>query len=577
MERQYNGYIGALLVALLLCFTACEEELWNESDLERPLAQGEFVVDYAADGLDTRSIHAQVPKRFRISSLTYLLYDIQGNLLKRREIPDIDTSTVWPLKRETMTWAQREALKDTLTTQRMNRVVFVANIDPKKCGWKDANGLPVSPLQYPEDLNRAYLELPAQAFNDGNMFYLFMRDTLVKDMTGIDREHPLNCPVTLHRVVTRTDFFTEEFPEWEKIDDNTEENLPAETDTVYKYMAYYAQNLFAENLLPKDNQVTMAGSLLKEQDAFLDIIQGYFNKKSLENLEALDGKYKTLADNTKKLRDYIQAHPELLPAYLTEEARSAEIFPLLIEDCLRNQELRTLWKSTWRSGKWAELSYKDNNNGTNRFHLQKKKTDGTLAASAKIEVDTVKVMNDKVYQFDISYCGFSHIGFANPEKNILSAIQWYDQETDQQASNTLQTGGTLTTQQRGNEWYEIRYQPMQPLSYQCDPKGQAVAKSYTSVYDLEAGLPFEDALASDQMTEEDLTKVVSELKTAIKEEALPNFSTENKQKYWPTVDAATDSLKQVTLTIQYPDLSKKGALLFKEKWNIRKVQGGITK
>lgn len=568
MERQYNGYIGALIAALLLIFTACEDELWNESDLERPLAQGEFVVDYAADGLDTRSIHAQVPKRFRISSLTYLLYDIEGNLLKRREIPDIDTSTVWPLKRETMTWAQREALKDTLTTQRMNRVVFVANIDPKKCGWAEDS------LKNPEDFTKAYLELPAQAFNDGNMFYLFMRDTLVKDMTGIDREHPLNCPVTLHRIVTRTDFFTEEFPEWLSIDDPNAE-LPTAVDTVYKYMAYYAQNLFAENLLPKDNQETMAGSLLNEQDAFLDIIQDYFNKKSLENVELLGGKYKTLADNTKKLRDYIQAHPELLSPYLTEETRSAAIFPLLINDCLKNSDLRERWKSTWRSGKWAELSYKDNN-GTDQFHLKKKNTDGTLAASAKIKVDTVKVMNDKVYQFDISYCGFSHIGFANPEKNILSAIKWYEQKTDQQASNTLQTGDTLTTQQRGNEWYEIRYQPMQPLSYKCD-KGTDVAKPYTSVYDLEAGLPFEDALASDKMTEEELTKVVSELKTAIKEEALPNFSTENKLKYWPTVDAATDSLKQVTLTIQYPDLSKKGALLFKEKWNIRKVQGGITK
>ena len=118
---------------------------------------------------------------------------------------------------------------------------------------------------------------------------------------------------------------------------------------------------------------------------------------------------------------------------------------------------------------------------------------------------------------------------------------------------------------------------MQPLSYQCDPKGTDVAKPYTSVYDLETGLPFEDALRTENMTEEELIKVVSELKAAIKEEALPNFSVENKQKYWPNADAAADSLKNVTLTIQYPDLSKEGALVFKEKWNIQKVQGGITR
>lgn len=560
------------MLALLLCLTACEEDLLVENGIDRPLAEGEFIVDYAADGLDTRSIHANMPKNARISSLTYLLYSIDGTLLKRREIPNIGPNTVWPLRRETMTWAQREALKDTLTTQKMNSVVFAANIDPKKCGWEKE-----SPLKDADNLKNAYLELPSRSFNDGNMFYLFVRDTLVNNMTGVDRDHPLNCPVILHRVVTRTDFFTEEFPMWETIDNM--DVVPQPGDTVYNYMAYYARNIYVENLKPSDEKLTLIGSLEKEQNEFLQLIYKYFNDKYSNSgiLDRNKEKYDKLRKNVTSVQDYLKTHSESTQAFLVEENRSNAIFSLLMNDCLLNQELRNCWKTTWRNGKWAELSYK-NNNGVNQFFLDKKNTSGNLATSAKMKVDTSLVITDPIYHFSTSYCGFSHIGFANPERNVLSAINWYREEDAQTAlpNLALSTCDTLTTQQQGNEWYEVRYQPMQPLSYNCPKEDNTgLVKPYGSEYDLKKGLPFKDALRKEDMSEEDLEKLVAELVKAIKEEALPNLSSENKQKYWPK--EVTDSLSQVTLTIQYPDLSKDGALVFNGKWNIRKVQGGTTK
>jgi hypothetical protein len=124
----------------------------------------------------------------------------------------------------------------------------------------------------------------------------------------------------------------------------------------------------------------------------------------------------------------------------------------------------------------------------------------------------------------------------------------------------------LTTGQDGNEWYEVRYHPMLPLSYKAVES--ATPKSYVSVYDLN-NLPFKDALRTDKITEEELDKLVENLKKVINEEALPAFSEEDKTKYFE----GEPSLANVRLTVHYPDLSKDGVLVFNEKWNIRKVQG----
>ena len=101
-------------------FCSCEPEAIDDGRDMRPI-EGTYVIDYTFEGTRTytRSIHQDQPANQRISSLTYLLYGKDGKskesmLLKRREIPDISKDTKWPLKRETMTWGQREALKDTL-------------------------------------------------------------------------------------------------------------------------------------------------------------------------------------------------------------------------------------------------------------------------------------------------------------------------------------------------------------------------------------------------------------------------------------------------------------------------------
>ena len=126
--KKYLKY-GSLCCGLLwlaACSSDCPGEEYTDSIPELP--GGQFVVDYSVGETASRAFGENLPANQRISSLTYLLYDGDA-LVKKREIPAINTKTEWPLKRETMKWEQREALKDTLTAGVTYTAVFVANED----------------------------------------------------------------------------------------------------------------------------------------------------------------------------------------------------------------------------------------------------------------------------------------------------------------------------------------------------------------------------------------------------------------------------------------------------------------
>ena len=217
MKLRFS-FISVLLLCLGLC-SSCEDERF---DTGSTMPDGQFIVDYTAEaGTATRALHEDVPASKRINSLTYLLYSEDGTLLKRREVPKLDgDEDTWPLRRETMTWEQREALKDTLQTNTTYHAVFIANIDSAKLWYN------VAPLKSAGDYNDAYIELPDQPFEDGNMFYYFAQDINSADK-GADRDTPYNCSVQLHRIVTRADFFFEQLPAWDGL--LAEENTPSTT------------------------------------------------------------------------------------------------------------------------------------------------------------------------------------------------------------------------------------------------------------------------------------------------------------------------------------------------------------
>ena len=165
--------VVGLLAGLCLC-AGCENEIPEPT--ASVVSAGKFVVDYtAAAGAATRVIHENQPKGVRINSLTYLLYSEEGTLEKRREIPGLDTDgESWPLRRENMSWEQREALKDTLSQGETYHAVFVANIDSAVCGWTGADGQPWSPLR--ETGRRFICKCPSSRSMTGICF-MFSRGT----------------------------------------------------------------------------------------------------------------------------------------------------------------------------------------------------------------------------------------------------------------------------------------------------------------------------------------------------------------------------------------------------------------
>ena len=135
----FGAMAAACTVSDLTPETGVSEEI---SEGAGQVAEGMRVVDYAvSEGAQTKALGEGLSASERISSLIYLLYDASGALVKERVIPDIGSDTQWPLKRPdadgqggNMTWAQREALKDTLAAGQSFTAVFVANADPELFG-----------------------------------------------------------------------------------------------------------------------------------------------------------------------------------------------------------------------------------------------------------------------------------------------------------------------------------------------------------------------------------------------------------------------------------------------------------
>ena len=201
--KKYLKY-GSLCCGLLW-LAACSSDCPGEGyiDFIPELPGGQFVVDYSVGETASRAFGEHLQANQRISSLTYLLYDGDA-LVKKREIPTINTKTVWPLKRETMTWEQREALKDTLTAGVTYTAVFVANED-KTLFEKNHAEADTTYLTGEDKLSTVALQLPTVPFQDNSMFYLAKETIDAKDTEKLDRHNPLNKPVTLQRIVSRTD------------------------------------------------------------------------------------------------------------------------------------------------------------------------------------------------------------------------------------------------------------------------------------------------------------------------------------------------------------------------------------
>lgn len=190
----------AFLLALpfmVSCQKDAEQDFTAGTAENGTVAEGSFIVDYTA-GAESRA-EASV----RIQSLDYLVYENSGAngayvLKKHRSIPDINTETVWPLTRNTMTWAQREALKDTLNTSCDYKVVFVANADDEIWGEKVLKNVGTE-----NTFEEARLFLPStKTFDDTNMYYMWTGEL---SGASYSKNNPASMQILLERMINRVE------------------------------------------------------------------------------------------------------------------------------------------------------------------------------------------------------------------------------------------------------------------------------------------------------------------------------------------------------------------------------------
>ena len=615
------GFVSVLLLCLGLC-SSCEDERF---DTGSTMPDGQFIVDYTAEaGKATRALHENVPAGERINSLTYLLYSEDGTLLKRREVPGLNESgkvEEWPLTRDNMTWEQREALKDTLETNTTYHAVFIANIDSTKL-WSN-----VSPLKSVGNYDDAYIELPARAFTDGDMFHYFSKDINSAD-EGADRDNPYDCNVQLHRIVTRTDFFFEELPVWEGLttedepatallrdgevdgeeegsgnneeqngdepggegsgsenegtetgdntntpeegEEGTTENEPIIAEPVipiYPIPCILPENIQAY-LQPYVSEVVgdvyseiIMNPITTSTQIFLKEIEDYFQnqadaitEENSEEKETYQAYVSRIQAISKSIASDGEANQTFLNAILQESEGEGEEAHSKLYTHLQNWMLNRLGENTELTALWkqfeerkdpfyAEVAYGEGG-GLNQFYLDRTKASTeSISETPRVAADTIATFEGKTYR------GFNVVGFANPNGNVMTTVNWYEYQTATQdetpypitlykedGTQSIQTGQDI------NEKVTIQYRPVAglELAEEWENKDKAETKI---VCNLETALPFEESDTN--------------LLTAIKE-ALESGA----------ITGVKSSLDETILTLHWPDLSNKDVLKITPEWKI---------
>ena len=573
--KQYIIYIY-IGIGFILAFTSCEREVFVEWPTDSDvLSEGSFVVDYSGE-ITTRAIKDNATKGERINSLTYLLYQWsidengkgEGVLLKSREIPGLNGSDEkWPLTRENMSWEQREALKDTLSVGGEYRAVFIANI--ARGLWNGERYLKDS-----TSYSTAYLQLPAEPFADNNMFYL---STAEIDGTIASREEPVNCPIVLNRVVTRTDWWFERLPEVSFPEGNIDLGsayplYPCEVDK--NIQSYLYNSIYS--LVSKEMDGGVQDEVVEETKAMLSSVKEYCTEKAnaikIEETDT-DEEEKEKQAEIEKWNGYA-ADMEALSTAIDDEGSSQESFwkaicaeetniapegaekqnvptfqthlqNVLMTLISNNAELQKRWKASWRLSDTeggtaakvthAKVTYGDDSQ-VDRYFFDKTVQQVTgEGVSPSIPFDATTKVNGYTYE------GFNLVSFALAKGNKSTKIELCNGETSVELfavpENAAQTG------QGTNEWYQLLYRPIVSID------GGNAKKNIIINPDLGTALPF--SLLSDKSDE-----YISGLKE-IMLEALNNGKSGSE---------ILSSLKEYKLTISVLDLSIEGVII-KDSWS----------
>lgn len=317
-KTLYTPLLTAALLLAASCANDPVEEVLNPSAPGTHLPGDTFIIDYAAS---TGEADTRADANERIQSLDYLVYQSTDGgttytLLKRRAIPDINTGTQWPLTRETMTWAQREALKDTLNTSCMYKMVFVANA--ADWIWKSENATPPTndALENSSDIVLQHANLPmdgteAPKFEDGRLILpprvftekdMYYMETVEVDGKRYTEEKTAYKNVLLKRMINKVEV---------RLADEVVNGIET-TGSVDKYVENELGKFYDDNYVNDNNGGALDNTVwnyVGELDKVLDILgssmlPNYVTTKYFkENYIQSDAKIKAIVDDINQCSD----------------------------------------------------------------------------------------------------------------------------------------------------------------------------------------------------------------------------------------------------------------------------------
>ena len=522
--------IGWMLSAGTILLSGCAEDNHLENLTAGGENRGMTVVDYAVGEMMTHSVsHVALPANKRISSLTYMLFNDKGKLEDMREIPDINENTVWPLKRATMTWEQRDALRDTLKVGRHYTAVFLANVAPSLFGNEEVLHFKTQVgggVQY-HNLEEVYLTLPKTvAFGDNNMYYFALHE--ITPTAANDREHPYNCPVMLERIVSRTDFFSDDYPAWGT--EYANGKVREFTDRVY------------DQLIPlvakADNPMLVNDMLKRFTKEFYDYTVGYTLIPGEGVVYA--GWVADLANNMNNMDCSAAINGCVLPADATA------IKEMLYQSCLNNERLKGLWQP-W-AGMKAKVAYTQS---ADRFYLSTSKSSVTAGAgemaSPLLDIDLLTDAAGGKQQNVFTLIGFGENQDATDGtvQNKMKEVQLFATGTEAEAQSILPLRAELQSfaGQGGNERVQLSYCPIKTLKYNGGFKSGQIYR--LPPVNMKQYLPASLFVSSVYMGR------LQEF-----------FDSEKGRKYGK-------SIEEFVLEVTIPDLSHKDALTVEPEWTLK--------
>ncbi len=361
------------------------------------------------------------------------------------------------------------------------------------------------------------------------MFYLSVCE--IQPTADNDRDNHYNCPVTLQRIVSRTDFFSDDYPAWDtdftrgKIRAFTDEKvygtlIPVTTsdnplsvnDWLKGFTADFYTYTYANTLIPAEGQAYAI---------WLASFAASVN--SLDCKESINGSIST-----------------------TEEA---EIKDLLYESCLQNTTLKGLWQP------WTDLQAKvAYSSRADRFYVSGKAAnvgDDTATEALSPFLDMIQKETTAADGTTVTQNTFTLIGFgenagteAGSELNKMTELRLYESTTATSPVTTIPLSAAVQSfaGQGGNERVQLVYCPIKTLAYNS---GFTTGKTYSLTVDMKSAV----SSAMDNYN-------------SYSDKLDAFFADEAGSKYGTGLD-------KFILQITLPDLSQSAALTVTPEWSVK--------